>query len=163
MTSLIIALIFQQAFVKVPRPANEGRGSFWSLAPDSEKDIFKRLLRQQNLSTISSTSTSRNIYHRISSSPTPITLSVPSSKPKQLCTVATQTYPASVHFDVSQSSLLSPSVSTPSPSPSPPLVILMKYVLFIMLQSGIKLVLNQLCIFSIQNKCISNVFVSASQ
>jgi len=123
-------LTLNKAFVKVPRPANEGRGSFWSLAPDSEKDIFKRLLRQQNLSTISTTSTSRNIYNRISSSPTPITLSVPSSKPKQLCTVATQTYPASVHFDVSQSSLLSPSVSTPSPSPSPPLPLNKQYVTY---------------------------------
>ena len=49
---------------------------------------------------------------------------MPSSKPKQMATVATQTYPASVHFDVSQSPLLSSSVSTsPPPSPSPPLVI----------------------------------------
>ena len=114
-----------QAFVKVPRPANEGRGSFWSLAPDSEKDIFKRLLRQQTLSHVTTAPSSRNIYNRISaSSPTPITLSMPSSKPKQMATVATQTYPASVHFDVSQSPLLSSSVSTsPPPSPSPPLVI----------------------------------------
>jgi len=124
-------LTLNKAFVKVPRPANEGRGSFWSLAPDSEKDIFKRLLRQQNLSSISTTSTTpRTMYNRISSSPTPITLSVPSSKPKQLCTVGTQTYPASVHFDVSQSSLLSPSVSTPSPSPSPPLPLNKQFVTY---------------------------------
>jgi len=127
-------LTLNKAFVKVPRPANEGRGSFWSLAPDSEKDIFKRLLRQQTLSNINSNSpsSSRNIYNRISSSSplTPITLSVPSSKPKQLATVATQTYPASVHFDVSESPLLASSVSPPSPSPSPPLPLNKQYVTY---------------------------------
>merc|ERR1719412_2327947 len=108
-------LTLNKAFVKVPRPANEGRGSFWSLAPDTEKDIFKRLLRQQSLSNVAPTSSPRNVYNRISStSPTPITLSVPSSKPKQLATVATQTYPASVHFDVSQSPLLSNPQGSPS-------------------------------------------------
>ena len=119
----------------MPRPANEGRGSFWSLAPGSEKEIFKRLLRQQSFSNTAaasapSSSSTKQVYSRISSSlssPTgPITLATPTLKTKKVATVGTQTYPcSSIHYDASQSPLLSPSsplIHTPSPSPSPPLV-----------------------------------------
>jgi len=39
-------LTLNKSFVKVPRPANEGRGSYWELETGAEKAIFKRLLRQ---------------------------------------------------------------------------------------------------------------------
>jgi len=39
-------LTLNKSFVKVPRPANEGRGSWWELEAGAEKGIFKRLLRQ---------------------------------------------------------------------------------------------------------------------
>ena len=39
-------LTLNKSFVKVPRPANEGRGSYWELEVGAEKAIFKRLLRQ---------------------------------------------------------------------------------------------------------------------
>ena len=39
-------LTLNKSFVKVPGPANEGRGSWWELEAGAEKGIFKRLLRQ---------------------------------------------------------------------------------------------------------------------
>jgi hypothetical protein len=37
-------LTLNKCFVKVPRPASEGRGSFWKLEDGAEITIFKRIM-----------------------------------------------------------------------------------------------------------------------
>jgi len=41
-------LTLNKAFIKVPRPATEGRGAYWKLETGSEAQIFRRMARNYN-------------------------------------------------------------------------------------------------------------------
>merc|ERR1712050_631150 len=41
-------LTLNKAFIKVPRPATEGRGAYWKLEAGAEAQIFRRMARNYN-------------------------------------------------------------------------------------------------------------------
>ena len=41
-------LTLNKAFIKVPRPATEGRGAYWKLEVGAETQIFRRMARNYN-------------------------------------------------------------------------------------------------------------------
>ena len=52
-------LTLNKAFIKVPRPATEGRGAYWKLENGAESQIFRRMARNYNRPKISAR---HNIY-----------------------------------------------------------------------------------------------------
>jgi len=56
-------LTLNKAFIKVPRPATEGRGAYWKLEAGSEAQIFRRMARNYNSRSKPVGFSRHNIYY----------------------------------------------------------------------------------------------------
>ena len=71
-------LTLNKAFIKVPRPATEGRGAYWKLEAGAESQIFRRMARNYSRPKSITFSTPRhNIYYCDNSDVKTVYITVP--------------------------------------------------------------------------------------
>jgi len=123
-------LTLNKSFVKVPRPANEGRGSWWELEAGAEKGIFKRLLRQHYMYKVALDTKQQSYGVSSSSSMTNTTTTTTSqSKLPEAAVVRTASPPAAVK--ASQAAVRAAPVKTvkrAQPAPPKPQIKIIKSI-----------------------------------
>ena len=70
-------LTLNKAFIKVPRPATEGRGAYWKLEAGAESQIFRRMARNYNRPKSITFTPRHNVYYCDSSNVKTVYITVP--------------------------------------------------------------------------------------
>jgi len=70
-------LTLNKAFIKVPRPATEGRGAYWKLEAGAESQIFRRMARNYNRPKTITFTPRHNIFYCDNSDVKTVYITVP--------------------------------------------------------------------------------------
>jgi len=70
-------LTLNKAFIKVPRPATEGRGAYWKLEAGAESQIFRRMARNYNRPKSITFTPRHNVYYCDNSNVKTVYITVP--------------------------------------------------------------------------------------